>query len=94
MLFNVGAYELLYGRLYHNLEASYYGNNNDTATRARGPIASPPPPSPHSPPPYCLVFHDVDLLPEHDANLYYCDNSMRHLAAGINEQRYRYVYVW
>ena len=39
----------------------------------------------------CFVFHDVDLLPEHDRNLYMCDDQARHLAAAIDEMRFQWV---
>lgn len=37
----------------------------------------------------CFIFHDVDLVPEHDRNIYLCDNQARHLAAAIDETRYQ-----
>lgn len=37
----------------------------------------------------CMVFQDVDLLPESDKNLYMCDQHARHLASAINEMRYQ-----
>ncbi|GFS17725.1 beta-1,4-galactosyltransferase 1 [Elysia marginata] len=37
----------------------------------------------------CLVFQDVDLLPEDNRNLYMCDSYARHLAAAIDEMRYQ-----
>ena len=37
----------------------------------------------------CFVFQDVDLLPEHSKNVYYCDENARHLAAAIDETRYQ-----
>ena len=40
----------------------------------------------------CLVFQDVDLLPEDDRNLYLCDGYARHLASAIDEMRYQYVH--
>ena len=39
----------------------------------------------------CFVFHDVDLLPEHDGNIYYCDQHVRHLSSAVDEMRYQYV---
>lgn len=41
----------------------------------------------------CFIFHDVDLIPEHNGNLYICDDQLRHLASAINEMRYQYVDV-
>ncbi|KAK2171809.1 hypothetical protein NP493_1025g01039 [Ridgeia piscesae] len=40
----------------------------------------------------CFIFHDVDLLPENDKNIYYCDNQARHLASAIDEMRYHVMY--
>lgn len=30
----------------------------------------------------CFIFHDVDLLPENDKNLYSCPESPRHMSVG------------
>ncbi|KAK3761737.1 hypothetical protein RRG08_010354 [Elysia crispata] len=40
----------------------------------------------------CLIFQDVDLLPEDNRNLYMCDSYARHLAAAIDEMRYHVMY--
>ncbi|XP_074650453.1 beta-1,4-galactosyltransferase 3-like [Tubulanus polymorphus] len=40
----------------------------------------------------CFIFHDVDLIPEHNSNIYLCDNNLRHLAAAIDEWRYHVMY--
>jgi hypothetical protein len=37
----------------------------------------------------CFVFHDADLLPENDKNLYFCDNNVRQLSSAIDEMRYQ-----
>ncbi|VDP41690.1 unnamed protein product [Soboliphyme baturini] len=37
----------------------------------------------------CFVFHDVDLLPEDDRNLYRCGDQPRHFAAAIDKNGYR-----
>ena len=37
----------------------------------------------------CFLFHDVDLLPENDHNIYECDmKNPRHLAPAVDELRY------
>ncbi|BFZ15665.1 hypothetical protein BsWGS_18704 [Bradybaena similaris] len=40
----------------------------------------------------CMVFQDVDLLPEDNRNLYLCDEYARHLAPAIDEMRYHVMY--
>ena len=30
----------------------------------------------------CLIFHDVDLLPENDLNTYNCPRAPRHMSVG------------
>jgi len=40
----------------------------------------------------CFIFHDVDMLPEHDANLYYCDEHAHHLSPAVDEMRYHVMY--
>ena len=37
----------------------------------------------------CFIFHDVDLLPESDKNIYYCDQHLRQLSSAIDEMRYQ-----
>ena len=39
----------------------------------------------------CYIFHDVDLLPEDDRNLYSCPNQPRHMSAAVDTMAYRYV---
>ena len=39
----------------------------------------------------CAIFHDVDLLPEDDRNLYYCPEMPRHMSAAVDEFAYRLV---
>ncbi|CAF2631097.1 unnamed protein product [Rotaria sp. Silwood2] len=37
----------------------------------------------------CFMFHDVDLMPENDYNVYECDqHGPRHLAPAVDELRY------
>ena len=41
----------------------------------------------------CFVFHDVDLLPEDDRNLYACaPEGPRHLSVAVNTFKYRLPY--
>ena len=41
----------------------------------------------------CYVFHDVDLLPEDDRNLYACaPEGPRHLSVAVNTFKYRLPY--
>jgi hypothetical protein len=41
----------------------------------------------------CFVFHDVDLVPEDDRNLYTCPKDMpKHLAVAVNKWKYRLIY--
>ena len=37
----------------------------------------------------CVVFHDVDMIPEDDRNFYSCLNSPRHVAPYVNKFNYR-----
>ncbi|XP_072116728.1 beta-1,4-galactosyltransferase 4 [Mobula birostris] len=41
----------------------------------------------------CFIFHDVDLLPENDFNLYLCDNVPKHLVVGRNATGYKIRYA-
>ncbi|NP_001086280.1 UDP-Gal:betaGlcNAc beta 1,4- galactosyltransferase, polypeptide 4 S homeolog [Xenopus laevis] len=40
----------------------------------------------------CFIFHDVDLIPENDFNLYLCDTEPKHLVVGRNVTGYRLRY--
>ncbi|CAF3347930.1 unnamed protein product [Rotaria socialis] len=41
----------------------------------------------------CFMFHDVDLIPENDFNVYECDShGPRHLAPAVDELRYFLMY--
>ncbi|NXT77749.1 B4GT4 galactosyltransferase, partial [Zapornia atra] len=40
----------------------------------------------------CFIFHDVDLVPENDFNLYMCDRQPKHLVVGRNNTGYRLRY--
>lgn len=39
----------------------------------------------------CFIFHDVDLLPEDDRNLYTCPEQPRHMSVAVDVFRYKYV---
>ncbi|XP_041354136.1 beta-1,4-N-acetylgalactosaminyltransferase bre-4-like isoform X2 [Gigantopelta aegis] len=40
----------------------------------------------------CFIFHDVDLIPENDRNLYICSGEPRHLSVAIDKHKYRLLY--
>ena len=40
----------------------------------------------------CFIFHDVDLLPEDDRNLYTCPYQPRHMSVAINTFNYKLPY--
>lgn len=40
----------------------------------------------------CFIFHDVDLVPENDFNLYKCEDQPKHLVVGRNSTGYRLRY--
>ncbi|XP_046582214.1 beta-1,4-N-acetylgalactosaminyltransferase bre-4-like [Haliotis rubra] len=37
----------------------------------------------------CVIFHDVDLLPENNKNLYTCPEIPRHMAVAIDRRKYK-----
>jgi len=41
---------------------------------------------------HCVVFHDVDLVPEDDRNMYSCPVQPRHMAVAIDEEGYKNIY--
>jgi len=40
----------------------------------------------------CAIFHDVDLLPEDDRNIYNCPEQPRHMSVAVDKFRYRLPY--
>ncbi|XP_059097439.1 beta-1,4-galactosyltransferase 4-like [Tigriopus californicus] len=40
----------------------------------------------------CFIFHDVDLLPEDDRNLYTCPDTPRHMSVAVNTFKYELPY--
>lgn len=40
----------------------------------------------------CFVFHDVDLLPESDKNIYSCPPNPRHMSAAVDTMNYKLPY--
>ncbi|KAK3722060.1 hypothetical protein QZH41_007362 [Actinostola sp. cb2023] len=41
---------------------------------------------------YCVIFHDVDLLPEDDRNDYSCPSSPRHMSTAVDTMKYKLGY--
>lgn len=42
----------------------------------------------------CFIFHDVDLLPEDDRNLYSCPEQPRHMSVAVDVFKYKWVNRW
>jgi len=40
----------------------------------------------------CCIFHDVDLLPEDDRNLYTCPDMPRHMSVAVDKFKYKLPY--
>ncbi|XP_046335978.1 beta-1,4-N-acetylgalactosaminyltransferase bre-4-like isoform X1 [Haliotis rufescens] len=40
----------------------------------------------------CFIFHDVDLIPENDKNLYTCPENPRHMSVSIDKFHYKLYY--
>ena len=40
----------------------------------------------------CFIFHDVDLIPENDRNLYSCPIQPRHMSVAIDKMKYQLPY--
>ncbi|XP_056634438.1 beta-1,4-N-acetylgalactosaminyltransferase bre-4 [Diorhabda sublineata] len=40
----------------------------------------------------CFIFHDIDLLPEDDRNLYTCPEQPRHMSVAVNIFKYKLPY--
>ena len=40
----------------------------------------------------CFIFHDVDLLPENDKNLYNCPEEPRHMSVAVDKFKYKLPY--
>jgi hypothetical protein len=41
----------------------------------------------------CFIFHDVDMIPENDMNIYECYKEPRHLSPAVDELRYKYIFI-
>jgi hypothetical protein len=42
----------------------------------------------------CFIFHDVDLLPESELNLYTCDENPRHMSSAVSTFDYKSVFFF
>lgn len=40
----------------------------------------------------CFIFHDVDLLPEDDRNIYSCPETPRHMSSAVSTLQYKIPY--
>lgn len=40
----------------------------------------------------CFIFHDVDLIPENDNNIYNCPKQPRHMSVAVDKLNYRLEY--
>jgi len=40
----------------------------------------------------CFIFHDVDLIPENDRNIYNCPTMPRHMSVAVDTLRYKLPY--
>lgn len=41
----------------------------------------------------CFIFHDVDLIPEDDRNLYTCPDMPRHMSVAVDTMYYKLIYA-
>lgn len=39
----------------------------------------------------CFMFHDVDLIPEEDRNIYSCPETPRHMSSAVSKFKYKYL---
>ncbi|GAB1605538.1 beta-1,4-N-acetylgalactosaminyltransferase bre-4-like, partial [Argonauta hians] len=42
----------------------------------------------------CFIFHDVDLIPENDKNIYNCEGSPKHLSVAVSTFQYKLPYKY
>lgn len=40
----------------------------------------------------CFIFHDVDLIPEDDRNIYSCPEQPRHMSSAVSTFNYRFYF--
>ncbi|KAH3898153.1 hypothetical protein DPMN_022372 [Dreissena polymorpha] len=41
----------------------------------------------------CFVFHDVDMIPEDDRNIYTCTDAPKHMSPALDKFGYRYTVI-
>ena len=41
----------------------------------------------------CIIFHDVDMIPENDYNLYRCASNPRHLSPGLRHSIFKKILI-
>jgi hypothetical protein len=41
----------------------------------------------------CFIFHDIDLIPEDDRNLYNCPIQPRHMSVAVDKFNYRFFLI-
>eukprot|EP00106_Octopus_bimaculoides_P014880 XP_014782322.1 PREDICTED: beta-1,4-N-acetylgalactosaminyltransferase bre-4-like [Octopus bimaculoides] len=40
----------------------------------------------------CFIFHDIDLIPENDKNIYDCEETPRHMSVAVDKMNYQLPY--
>ncbi|CAI9737032.1 beta-1,4-N-acetylgalactosaminyltransferase bre-4-like [Octopus vulgaris] len=40
----------------------------------------------------CFIFHDIDLIPDNDKNIYDCEETPRHMSVAVDKMKYKLPY--